>query len=130
MFVCFFFRNYSIYGNKLKDIKINGNKLKVETANSSEKLARGLGGRNSLCDKCGMLFEFSEKGRHSFWMKGMRFNLDIIWIDGDEIVYIVRNVSYNSSETITPEVKADRVLEVSAGISDRLNIEAGDMIEF
>lgn len=130
IFAFIFFQNYSIHGNRLENVKINENEFKVEIVNSSEKLSKGLGERDELCDKCGMLFEFPEKGRHSFWMKGMRFNLDIIWIDGNEIVHIAKNVSYNSSETITPEVKADKVLEINAGISEKLDIETGDMIKF
>jgi hypothetical protein len=130
IFAFIFFQNYSIHGNRLENIKINGNELKIEIVNSSEKLSEGLGERDGLCDKCGMLFEFSEKERHSFWMKGMRFNLDIIWIDGNEIVHIAKNISHNSSETIMPEVKADKVLEIKGGLADRIGIKAGDVVEF
>jgi hypothetical protein len=130
IFAFIFFQNYSIHGNRLENIRINKNKFKVEVVDSSEKLSKGLGGRDGLCGKCGMLFEFSEKGRHSFWMKGMRFNLDIIWIDGNEIVHIAKNIPYDSSETITPEAKADKVLEIKGGLADRIGIKAGDMIKF
>ncbi len=130
IFAFIFFQSYSIHGNRLENVKINENKFKIEIVNSSEKLSKGLGERDGLCDKCGMLFEFSEKERHSFWMKEMRFNLDIIWIDGNEIVYIAKNISHNSSETINPEVKADKVLEIKGGLADRIGIKAGDVIEF
>ena len=130
IFAFIFFQNYSIHGNKLENVKINGNELEVEIVNSSEKLSKGLGGRDGLCEKCGMLFEFSEKGRYSFHMKGMRFNLDIIWLNGNEIVHIAKNVSYNSSETIMPEAKADKVLEIKGGLADRIGIKAGDVVEF
>lgn len=114
----------------MENIKINGNKLKVEVVGSSEKIAKGLGDRDNLCEKCGMLFEFPKKGRYPFWMKDMKIDLDIIWIDGNEIVYIAKNVSYYSSETITPEVKADRVLEINAGLAEKYDIEIGDKISF
>jgi uncharacterized protein len=128
LILSFFFQDFLADGNKSKSIEINGNNFKVEIVSSPEKMAKGLGKRDNLCEKCGMLFEFSEKGRHAFWMKGMRFNLDIIWIDGDRIVHIAENVAHDSLEVIKPEVEADSVLEINAGLAKKLNIKAGDKI--
>lgn len=125
-----FLQKYSIHGNKLETIKINGNKFKAEVVDSSPKLSKGLGGRDGLCKKCGMLFKFSKKGHYSFWMEGMRFGLDIIWIDGDEIVYIAKNVSSGSSEIITPDVESDRVFEINEGLAEKLEIKIGDKMNF
>jgi uncharacterized protein len=77
-----------------------------------------------------MLFEFPEKGKRGFWMKGMKFNLDIVWLDDSKIVHIAKNVSCDSKEIIIPEVEADKVLEINAGMADGLGIKAGDEISF
>lgn len=130
IFSCLFFQNYSVYGNRLENIKINGNKFKIEVVSSFEKITKGLGDRNNLCEKCGMIFEFPEKGKHSFWMKGMKIDLDIIWIDGNEIVYIAKNISHDSLEIITPEIKANKVLEINAGLTEKYGIKMGDRILF
>jgi uncharacterized membrane protein (UPF0127 family) len=116
--------------NRMKIIKINEAEFKVETAISQEELERGLSGRDNLCENCGMLFEFDKKGEQAFWMKGMKFPLDIIWINGDKIVYIARNIPADYGETIRPEVEADRVLEINSGTADRLGIKEGDKVEF
>ena len=40
-----------------------------------------------------MLFRFSQAEKYSFWMKDMRFPLDIIWIKNREVVHIEKNIS-------------------------------------
>ncbi|GAH05005.1 unnamed protein product, partial [marine sediment metagenome] len=63
-----------------KNILINGYSFQVEIADDPEEMKLGLGERDSLCGSCGMLFEYSREGKYYFWMKGMRFPIDIIWI--------------------------------------------------
>jgi uncharacterized protein len=124
----FYSKHYSFYRNKLEDIQVNNQVIRVEIADSSDKVTKGLSGRDSLCENCGMLFQFSERENYAFWMKGMEFDLDMIWIDGGSVVYVAKNVSYNFKGTITPDVPADKVLELNAGMADKLDIEIGDSI--
>lgn len=122
----------SRFGNAVKEIKINGNIFSAEVAATSEKRALGLSGRRELCSNCAMLFVFEKPGNASFWMKDMLFDLDIVWIAGDEIVDIDKNVSYKrgTEETIRPLIPIDKVLEIGAGESDRLNLKVGDRVDF
>lgn len=121
----------SLERNEIKEIRIGENIFQAEIASSLEKRNQGLSGRKKLCEKCSMLFLFSEKGLHSFWMKEMNFDLDMIWIDEDEIVDIAKDVSRKKErEIIKPSREADKVLEINAGLADRLGIRVGDKIEF
>jgi len=95
-----------------KLIEINGQKFKVETARTLEEKFLGLGQRKDIKNNRGMLFIFPESGEYIFWMKEMRFDLDIIWINDGKIVFIKKNASHNSLELINPGVKADQVLEI------------------
>lgn len=113
-----------------KKVLIDGREFKVELALDSAQQQLGLGERDNLCSDCGMLFIFSQKSEHSFWMKDMRFPLDIIWIDGDKIAYIARNVPPDSRDTITPPLAADKVLEINGGLCDKYQIKEGDMAAF
>lgn len=113
-----------------KKISINGKEFKVEAVSDSKKMAKGLGGRDEICDYCGMLFQFSYPDRHEFWMKDMRFSLDIVWILNNRIVYIARNVPKTHSEIITPDYPADRVLELNGGACDKNGIKENDLISF
>jgi uncharacterized membrane protein (UPF0127 family) len=110
---------------------IDGKDFKLETVSSDKERGRGLGGRESLCDNCGMLFQFSASGKYSFWMKDMKFPLDIIWISGNEIVYIAKNVSPSTyPESINPQIPADKVLELNGGTCEKDNIKEGNKITF
>lgn len=117
-------------------VQINNTQIKVEIADTQGKRNKGLGDRESLGPDEGMLFIFPQTDKYSFWMKGLNFSLDFIWIRGDKVIDILENVQppvagqpdsalpiYQSKEAI------DKVLEVSAGTVKRLNIKTGDTIK-
>lgn len=118
-----------------KELSINNNKLKVEIANTKAKRSQGLGGRQSIASGEGMLFIFDKVDKYPFWMKGLTFPLDFVWIRGDKVIDLSENVQspapgqtdaslpiYQSKEPI------DKVLEVNAETIQRLNIQVGDRI--
>lgn len=120
---------------KYNELTINETKLKVEIADTQEKRSKGLGGRESLAQDSGMLFIFQKADKHSFWMKGLNFPLDFIWIKGNTVVDIITNAQQPSPSQkgedlpiYLPKTEADKVLEVNAGVADRLKIQAGDTI--
>lgn len=115
-------------------VSIRGEKIFVEIADTEQKRERGLSGRDSIGENEGMLFLFSEKGKYGFWMKEMNFPIDIIWMSGDVVVNIEKNVnpqigaSEDELTVYSPPEDADKVLEVRAGKTDRLGIKTGDVI--
>lgn len=118
-----------------KSLQINGAKFKVEIADTQAKRSKGLGEREKLASDEGMLFIFDKADKYPFWMKGLTFPLDFIWIKGDTVVDITQNVpppavgQQDSSLTIyQPKEEVNKVLEVSGGTTQRLNIKAGDTI--
>lgn len=124
-----FFSKFSVYGNKMAKVRMKGSVFRAETVVSDSKKEKGLGGRKKLCKDCSMLFIFSRQGYWEFWMKEMNFNLDIVWIDGNRIIKIEKNVDKNSKNKIYPESPADKVLELNSGIADEKGIEIGDLVE-
>lgn len=103
------------------EMLVGDERLTVEVAADPASRARGLGYRHGLAPGTGMLFIFDEAAERSFWMKGMRFCLDIIWIHGGQILGAAVSVcpdplgtadedraSYHSGEP------AQHVLEVPA----------------
>ena len=65
--------------------------FQVETVSTPEGRAKGLSERERICERCAMLFLFEKEGNYSFWMKGMRFDLDMIWIRSGRISGIKKN---------------------------------------
>ena len=86
----------------------------------------------------GMLFVFSEPRVLNFWMKDMRFDLDIIWLDENlKIVHIANNAQADSYNTQNPASStifsngnnpAKYVLEINSGLSNELNLREGDTL--
>lgn len=122
-------REYSFHGNRIKKIVLGNENFYSEVVSSPSRMYRGLGGRNDLCQSCAMLFQFSDSGKHSFWMKNMLFPLDIIWLLNDKIVHLEKNVPKDFSGIMMPSDKADQVLEINAGNIERLGIKIGDKME-
>jgi len=115
----------------IKYVELAGQKISVELAISQEELVRGLSGRIGLNTNTGMLFVFPIRAS-KFWMKGMNFPLDIIWINKNmRVVYVKKDAEPKDfPETYGPEDEARYVLEVSAGFVDRYGLQVGDEVKF
>lgn len=92
--------------------------FKLEIADEPEELARGLSGREKLPEDYGLLFVFPKPGRHGFWMKDMKFPIDIIWLDENkEIISITKNLEPNSyPQVFYPPRDIKYALEINTGI--------------
>jgi len=114
-------------------LKINKTSIDLEIADTSERQVTGLSYRESLEKNSGMLFAFESRELKVFWMKDMKFPLDIIWIDGDKIIKIDKNAPVAGSN---PEKRyysgepVDYVLEVNGGFVDLHNIKVGDRVTY
>ena len=50
-------------------------------------------GRDTLTEVDGLLLKWESPDRHPIWMKGMRFPLDLVWLDADgRVVAALTNV--------------------------------------
>lgn len=123
-------------GPAFKNLEINSISLKIEIADTKDSRSKGLGGRESLALDSGMLFIFEKADKYPFWMKGLKFPLDFIWIGSDTVLDVLENVppptavqDDASLPIYSSKVDIDKVLEVNAGTVQRLNIKVGDVIQ-
>lgn len=114
-------------------VSIGNAKVTVDVVSTQQDREKGLSGKNVLEKDQGMLFVFSTRDRHGFWMKEMKFPIDMIWIDTDRVVFIKENAPVpNPSETLpiyVPQQVANLVLEVPAGYTREHNITVGSKVE-
>jgi uncharacterized protein len=103
-------------------ITVGTTPLNVELAITPAERERGLGYRAGLDPGTGMLFIDDSAKVQTFWMKGMRFCLDIVWIDGAQIVGAAQSVCpmpYGTPDNQLPIYSSPEpvqyVLEVPAG---------------
>jgi uncharacterized membrane protein (UPF0127 family) len=115
-------------------IMFGGVMLTVEIAATSADQEKGLSDRNSMAPDHGMLFVFDSEGMWGFWMKEMRFSLDIIWFNSQKrAVFIEQELppcAPQNCPILTPPVKAMFVLEVNAGFVKAHNIAIGDSFSY
>ena len=111
-------------------VEIGGREISVEIADEPDEQVQGLSGREGLPENEGMLFVFERPGFYKFWMKGMRFALDLVWIGADwKIVGVSRNVLPESYPgAILPPARAQYVLELDAGLAAKYGLKPGDNV--
>lgn len=114
--------------------KLSVNAKIVSSANDKKT---GLSKYDTLPLDQGMLFVFDKSDIYPFWMKGMKFAIDIIWIDQNKkVVDIAKNVPPEPGKNdvqlkqYKPSAASKYVLEVNAGLSDLNNINIGDTATF
>lgn len=118
---------------KISAIEINGQIIKLELAESASQQIKGLSGRDFLFPDQGMLFVYSDYQLPGFWMKGMLFPLDIIWLRDNKIVGWEKNIPIATSTNLQiyyPPEPVNYVLEVVAGTVDNLNIKVGEEVVY
>lgn len=104
--------------------------LGYEYATTPAQWTAGLSGRGHMPQNTAMLFIFNGADRECIWMKDMKFNLDILWLDSEQkIIRLQDNVS---PRTYPKSFCADRtkyVMELNAGMAERLGLQVGDFVQ-
>ncbi len=116
-------------------VSVNGFKLIADLALTEDQQIKGLAIKNHVNESQGMLFVFQHPSKQSFWMKDMKFPIDIIWLNANSsVVYIVPNLEpcpiRGDCPGYSPGEDSLYVLETSAGFSQRHNIRVGTQIHF
>lgn len=106
-------------------------KFDIEIAETDYETETGLMYRQSMEESQGMLFIFPNVSARSFYMKNTEFPLDIIYIDeAMKIVSYQKNAKPYDESSLPSNVPAKYVLEINAGLSDKLGLQVGDSIAF
>jgi len=96
--------------------------------------SKGLSIKDSLNENEGMLFIFESPQKYSFWMKDMKFPIDIIWINSTgKIVHIEKNLSpcylLLPCPSYAPNNDSLYVLEVVSNFTNKFGVSVGDSVE-
>lgn len=92
----------------------------------------GLGGRRGLAENEAMLFVFDTPHRLGFWMKDMRFPIDILWLDSEKrVVMMLNDVRPDTYPRVFygPET-SKYVVEMVALNAGKIGIQVGDIAEW
>jgi uncharacterized membrane protein (UPF0127 family) len=121
-------------GYRQVNITVNGAELVADIAATNDQRTKGLSVKDSLNENESMLFVFSTEREHSFWMKDMKFPIDIIWIDEDkEVVHVEHSLEPCIPDEFCKPYKPDRdslyVLETVAGFAEKYNVTDGTPVQ-
>ena len=113
--------------------KINNYAFKLYIAKTPKDKEIGLSKYKNLAKDTGMLFSFDKPDYYSFWMKQMKFPIDIIFIKDGKIVTIYKNVTPPKKTTdelliYKPQEPSSMVLEINTGRCDKYKLKEGDKV--
>jgi len=102
----------------------------VEEITDLPGLKKGLSLRESMPEDQGMLFVLDASQEHAFWMKGMRFPLDIIFIGKKmQVSEILENLQpCEKCPMYFPKGRPAYAVEINAGLANKLGITIGDTL--
>jgi len=116
-----------------KTVALVGQEVEVVLAKTPEQKSLGLGRLDVLAPNTGMLFVYDNYIIPSFWMKDMRFSIDIIWIKNDTVIGYEKSVKPQTSNdnlpTYQPKSFINYVLEVNSGFVDKYGLLIGDEVK-
>lgn len=112
-------------------VVLGGKAFRVDVAASAQQQEQGLSGRTGLAEGRGMLFVFHDSQDACFWMKDMRFSIDMLWFDEQQhLIHQERSVSPDTyPKTFCPPKVARYVLEVPAGTAEKLDLQDNTTLE-
>jgi uncharacterized membrane protein (UPF0127 family) len=98
--------------------------VNCEVPSTDEEKMTGLMYRDSLCDNCGMFYDYVDGG---FWMKNVNFPIEMIFINDNQIVDI-KKANAQDETIIYPSVESNGNLEVNDGFCESNNISIGNKV--
>jgi uncharacterized membrane protein (UPF0127 family) len=114
-------------------VSVRGATFKVEVAADLRTRAQGLMHRDALAPGGGMLFVFPDERQRPFFMKNVRFPLDILWLDGEcRVTHLEAGVAPWRDVPIPEDTAASLcryVLEIPAGAAAKHDVRVGDPLD-
>ena len=116
---------------------------RIELAFTEAEQSKGLMDRDTLAETGGMLFVSDKMSQRAFWMKGCRFDLDLIYMDANGVIVSMHRMKmekprqrsesevayYDRLPTYDSGKPAQFVLELAAGQLDFLGLQVGDKLD-
>ena len=122
--------SYTFYNSSKSVVEIKGYDFQVELAKTDKDKQIGLSKYKNLPKDQGMLFVFDKAGFYPFWMKDMKFPIDIIFIKNSRIVTIYQNLPIDNLNIYSPTSPSDKVIEINANLSKKYGFGIGDSVIF
>ena len=121
-----------LFSRKSTKVVVEGQTFSVIVAKTDKEKQIGLSETKKLDKNKGMLFVFDSADYYAFWMKNMKFPIDIIYVNGNKVTTVIHQAQPTSLLNMPiyqPSEKSDKVLEINSGLSKTYNIKAGSVVK-
>ena len=124
----------SSFSGETERVRVGDDIFSVRVSDTESEREKGLSGSAPLEKNEGMLFVYDSPVIPTFWMKDMKFPIDIIWISKGRVVGWVtdldpqRGASDSELRRYLPGQPIDSALEVPSGTVLDLDITLGDLV--
>ena len=104
----------------------------VNLALTDAEREQGLSGQTDLAPNTGLLFVFDTPGSYGFWMKDMKFPIDMVWVGENMRVVTTKEGATPESypQIFYPNAPSMYVIELPAGTMRVNNLSVGDSVKF
>jgi uncharacterized membrane protein (UPF0127 family) len=116
-------------GLRVVPMTIGNRTFKLEVADTLGVQGHGLMQRDSLPDDRGMIFVFEKPEPRNFWMKNVRFPLDIIFMDGNAQVVSIKQMKAYDMRSVPSGKPAQYAIELPLGAAGASGVKVGDTLK-
>ncbi len=109
-------------------VSFDSKALEVEFADSFDERALGLMHRKTLCEDCGMLFQFDSERFASIWMKNTFVPLDLAYITVDGSIVDIQALKPHDLTAVKSPKLVLYALEMNQGWFAKNGIKVGDRV--
>jgi uncharacterized protein len=104
--------------------------FQVEVMRTPDERAKGLMFRRFMPQDRGMLFDFARTEPVAMWMQNTFISLDMVFIRADgSVARVHQRAEPLSTQTIPSGEPVLSVLELNAGVAEKIGIKSGDKVE-
>jgi uncharacterized membrane protein (UPF0127 family) len=116
-------------------VRIDDMNITAILALTPEEQSTGLAIKETMKENEGMLFVFDTPKKYSFWMKDMKFPIDIIWLDSKKKIVHIEDrlepcVFLLPCPSYAPTTDSLYVLEVVSNFTNKHEVRIGDQVLF
>jgi len=108
----------------------SGHQLDALLADTAERRRIGWSGAPPPTPGSAILFAFDVEAAHGFWMRGVRFDIDLVQLDRDGLALGVHRLRAGSDALVYPPEPIRYALELPAGEAAALGLHVGARVAF
>ncbi|OGY48441.1 MAG: hypothetical protein A3J65_00690 [Candidatus Buchananbacteria bacterium RIFCSPHIGHO2_02_FULL_45_11b] len=113
-----------------KIIRLGETEIKVKVAKTPDQQIKGFSSQDGLAEDEGLLFIYPDRQTRGIWMKEMKFDIDIIWLDDYRVIGFEENAPFilGTSKIYYSPKPVNQILEVGAGFVKEHQIGIGQIL--